>query len=57
MPKTEETKKEYEVIGLQPADTMPIEFDGQTYDLVSLSPSQLEYLLQFPDQVPYLKKL
>ena len=51
------TAPDYEIVGLAPADHMPIQFDGQTYDLARLSADQAAYLLGFPDQVPYLKPL
>ena len=47
----------YEIVGLQRLDTMPIEFNGRTYDLASLSDEDAAYLLQFPEQVPYLRAL
>ena len=39
------------------ADTMPIEFRGRRFDLANLSDEDTAYLLQFPEQVPYLRKL
>jgi len=36
---------------------MPITFQGRDYDLASLSADDLDYLLDYPEQVPYLKKL
>ncbi|RYC69791.1 MULTISPECIES: hypothetical protein [Spirosoma] len=45
----------YSIIGLTPAATMPIDFEGQRYDLANLTESELSYLLQFPQQVPYLQ--
>lgn len=47
----------YVIVGLQMADQMPISFAGRDYDLANLSAEEVTYLLQFPEQVPYLKKL
>ncbi|QIP16808.1 hypothetical protein G8759_31285 [Spirosoma aureum] len=47
----------YQVNGLSPQTPdgpIPIEFRGRTYDLLHLSPEELAFLLQYPDQVPYL---
>lgn len=49
--------RSYDIVGLQLADHMPITFRGRDYDLASLSADELDYLLEFPEQVPYLKKL
>ena len=48
---------DYEVVGLVKSDHMPVNFEGQTYDLANLSPDQAAYLLGFPEQVPYLRPL
>ena len=48
-------EKSYEVVGLQLSGHMPIWFGGREYDLANLSADDLEYLLGFPEQVPYLK--
>ena len=47
--------KNYQVVGLKLAKTMPIDFQGRIYDLADLSDDDLKFLLQFPEQVPYLK--
>jgi hypothetical protein len=39
---------------LAEAETMPIEFRGQRYDLKRLTAEELAFLLDHPDQVPYL---
>lgn len=44
----------YQVVGLTPADTMPIDFAGRVFDLAALSDEDLAFLRQYPDQVPYL---
>lgn len=46
----------YEITGLVPKKQMPIVFGGRDYDLANLTPDEAEYLLGFPEQVPYLKK-
>ena len=48
--------RNYTVTGLVPADRMPVQFDGREYDLASLTDEEAEYLLDFPEQVPYLKR-
>ncbi|GAB3550616.1 hypothetical protein [Spirosoma fluminis] len=49
--------KHYEIVGLQEADRMPIRFAGREFDLANLSAEDAYFLLQHPEQVPYLKKL
>ncbi|GAB3958193.1 hypothetical protein GCM10028805_52060 [Spirosoma harenae] len=59
-PKTTETASQlgaapsWKVVGLEPAESMPIQFEGRTYDLARLTDEEAQYLLTFPDQVPYL---
>ncbi|GAB3956709.1 hypothetical protein GCM10028805_47420 [Spirosoma harenae] len=48
-------KPAYEIIGLQRQDHMPIEFEGNQYDLANLSDEQAAFLLQYPDKIPFLK--
>ena len=36
---------------------MPITFQGRTFDLARLSAEDLAFLLQYPEQVPYLQRL
>jgi hypothetical protein len=52
-----EPARSYDIVGLQIADRMPIAFAGREYDLANLSAEDRDFLLQFPEQVPYLKKL
>jgi len=47
----------YEVVGLDLSGEVLISFQGRTYDLKNLSEADLAYLLQFPTEVPYLRKL
>lgn len=47
---------DYEITGLQLSDYMPIVFDGREYNLAKLTPAEVDYLSQYPDQVPYIKK-
>lgn len=49
--------RSYDIVGLQTQERMIIKFDGREYDLNSLNGDELAHLLQYPDQVPYLKKL
>ncbi|WP_143092604.1 hypothetical protein [Arsenicibacter rosenii] len=46
----------FSVTGLAPADEMPVYFEGKRYDLARLTDEEAEYLLQFPEQVPYLTR-
>ena len=50
-------QKTYQVQLLQELDYMPIHFHGRVYDLANLTADELAYLLGFPEQVPYLKKI
>lgn len=52
----EQAPRNYEIVGLQMADHMPIWFVGREYDLANLTDAEVELLLRFPEQVPYLKK-
>jgi hypothetical protein len=47
----------YRTKGLEVSDYMPIRFEGRDYNLASLTADEVDYLLQFPDQVPYLEKV
>lgn len=47
--------KNYEIVGLQPTDQMPVGFNGRTYDLANLTEEDAAYLLGFPEQVPFIK--
>jgi hypothetical protein len=49
--------QDYQIVGLQEADQMPIAFNGREFDLANLSTDDVAYLLGFPEQVPHLKKL
>lgn len=53
----QETAPAIEVVGLERSDYMPIHFDNRLFDLASLTPEDTAFLLQFPQQVPYLKVL
>ena len=46
----------YDIVGLQPADRMPISFAGRSFDLANLSAEDAAFLLGFPQQVPYLRQ-
>ena len=48
-------RKTYQTIGLEESDHMPISFEGKTYDLANLTADEVHFLLQYPEQVPYLK--
>ncbi|RIV20539.1 hypothetical protein DYU11_21070 [Fibrisoma montanum] len=47
--------KPYQIVGLVLADSMPIKFAGRDFDLADLSAEELAFLLQYPEQVPYLR--
>lgn len=47
-------KKKYQVVGLQDAETMPIEFQGLRYDLAKLSDADLDVLVK--GKCPYVAK-
>ncbi|WP_020599190.1 hypothetical protein [Spirosoma panaciterrae] len=47
---------DYQLTGLQLSDYMPIVFDGREYNLAKLTPAELDYLSQYPNQVPYIQK-
>ena len=47
--------KPYQIVGLQPAESMPIGFQNRIWDLASLSAEDADYLLGFPKQVPYIR--
>jgi len=52
----QQVARPYDIVGLQLADQMPIKFAGRDYDLANLSAEEAEFLLQYPEQVPYLQK-
>jgi hypothetical protein len=54
MAKTKPVREKPLIVGLQPAESMPIEFDGRRFDLANLSAEDEAFLRQYPDQVPYL---
>ncbi|GAB4042213.1 hypothetical protein [Spirosoma litoris] len=48
-------RKTYQIVGLEMSDYMPIRFDGVDYNLANLTADEVDFLVQHPDQVPYLK--
>lgn len=48
---------EWEIIGLQKSDDMPIQYGGRSYNLARLTPEDAAFLLeQGPDLVPYIRR-
>lgn len=45
----------YTISGLDTTGPVVIDFGGRSYDLKQLTADELNYLLGFPEQVPYLK--
>ena len=45
----------YTITGLDTTGPVVIDFGGRSYDLKQLTADELNYLLGFPGQVPYLK--
>lgn len=54
MAKTKTQSEKPQILSLQPAESMPIDFNGRLYDLANLSVEDEAFLRQYPDQVPYL---
>ncbi len=49
---------QYEIVGLEKSEYMPINYDGRTYNLAALTPEEAAFLInEGPEKVPFLRRI